>query len=177
MGAPHSTQPAGFTPSYGHCWQGADVMCYVEDAGAAHPMRYDCARTRAPIPQVYDCGRDDYFNPAPEPGSYLATHWNIYNSAFLAPCAQIAPACGGGWVPEGPAPTPPTGTGAPRVQARRGAARTWPRSREPGATGGSLTFPTAGSATAPAAGGRIGRRPARAVSPTSADRGRACACR
>ena len=30
------------------------------------------------------------------PGSYLATHWNTYDSAFLAPCAELAPACGGG---------------------------------------------------------------------------------
>src|SRR4051794_20395671 len=36
-GAPHSTQPlGGSAPQYGHCWQGADVMCYVEDGGAAH---------------------------------------------------------------------------------------------------------------------------------------------
>ena len=33
--APHSTQPVGFqNPRYGHCWQGADVMCYLEDSGA-----------------------------------------------------------------------------------------------------------------------------------------------
>src|SRR5690349_18667731 len=43
-GAPHSTQPKGQTlPQYGHCWQGADVMCYTEDAAAAHPMQQDCA--------------------------------------------------------------------------------------------------------------------------------------
>ena len=86
-------------------------MCYVEDAGAAHAMQTDCAGLPGAIPQNFDCGRDDYFNPAPPPGSYLATHWNTYDSAFLAPCGEIAPACGGGalWVPEAPAATaPPT---------------------------------------------------------------------
>jgi hypothetical protein len=119
-GAPHSTEPPGQSlPNYGHCWQGADVMCYVEDAGAAHPMQQDCAGLPGAIPQSYDCGRDDYFNPAPAPGSYLATHWNTYDSAFLAGCGEIAPACGGGtlWVPE-----PPAATSAPSVSgpARRG---------------------------------------------------------
>jgi len=119
-GAPHSTQPrGGSSPQYGHCWQGADVMCYLEDAGAAHGMQMDCAGLPGAIPQNYDCGRDDYFNPAPAPGTYLATHWNTYDSAFLAPCGEIAPACGGGtlWVPEPPAAaSPPTVGGS----ARRG---------------------------------------------------------
>jgi hypothetical protein len=121
--APHSTQPPGFAlPRYGHCWQGADVMCYTEDFGAAHAMQYDCPRVGGAIPQAYDCGRDDYFNPAPPAGSYLATHWNVYDSAFLAPCAQIAPACGGGT--DGLAPAPPVSTAAPAVSGtpRRGAA-------------------------------------------------------
>jgi hypothetical protein len=117
-GAPHSTEPAGQqSPQYGHCWQGADVMCYVEDAGASHPMVQDCAGLSGAIPQSYDCGHDDYFNPAPPAGSYLATHWNTYDSVFLAPCGEIAPACGGGnlWVPSPPAATAaPTVTGSPR---------------------------------------------------------------
>ncbi len=117
-GAPHSTQPAGQNnPRYGHCWQGADVMCYTEDAGASHAMVADCAGLPGAIPQNFDCGRDDYFNPAPAPGSYLATHWNTYESLFLGPCGEIAPACGGGslWVPEPPAATSsPTVGGTPR---------------------------------------------------------------
>ena len=84
-GAPHSTQPAGQqNPQYGHCWQGADVMCYAENAGAASQLRNDCAPLPGTITVSYDCGRDDYFSPAPEPGSYLATHWNTYDSAFMA---------------------------------------------------------------------------------------------
>jgi hypothetical protein len=94
-------------------------MCYTEDSGAAHAMQQDCAGLPGAIPQNYDCGRDDYFNPAPAPGTYLATHWNTYDSAFLAPCGEIAPACGGGqlWVP-----TPPAATSGPTIAgtARRG---------------------------------------------------------
>ena len=121
-GAPHSTQPRGQSlPQYGHCWQGADVMCYAEDGGRRARRCSDCAGLPGAIPQNYDCGRDDYFNPAPAAGSYLATHWNTYDSAFLAPCGEIAPACGGGtlWVPEPPAAT----AGPDRRRHARAAAR------------------------------------------------------
>jgi hypothetical protein len=120
--APHSTQPVGFqNPRYGHCWQGADVMCYLEDSSAAHAMRNDCPRVDGAIPQAYDCGRDDYFNPARAPGTHLATHWNVYDNAFLAPCQHIAPACGGGMA--GLVPEPPVATARPQVTGtpRRGA--------------------------------------------------------
>jgi hypothetical protein len=96
-------------------------MCYAEDEGAAHPLETDCSPVAGAIVQSYDCGRDDYFNPAPAPGSYLATHWNVYDSAFLAPCAEIAPACGGG---AGGTPRPPAATTEPEIEGetRRGAA-------------------------------------------------------
>ena len=88
----------------------------------AQPDVTDCAGLPGAIPQNYDCGRDDYFNPAPAAGSYLATHWNTYDSAFLAPCGEIAPACGGGnlWVPEPPAASVgPGGRRHRRAAARR----------------------------------------------------------
>ena len=168
--SPHSTQPPGFTlPRYGHCWQGADVMCYTEDAGAAHAMQYDCPRVGGAIPQAYDCGRDDYFNPAPPAGSYLATHWNVYDSAFLAPCAQIAPACGGGT--DGLVPTPPVSTAAPgavrhaapRRLGRRGQRRLAQRPAD-------LQLPLAAPAAQPLA--EHLRRHRRPTCPSRGDRGR-----
>ena len=122
-GAPHSTQPRGQqNPAYGHCWQGVDVMCYAEDQGAASQLVTDCGPVPGAITVSFDCGRDDYFSPAPAPGSYLATHWNTYDSAFMAPCESIAPACGGSDAPAS-APTVPTPTQEPKItgKTRRGA--------------------------------------------------------
>jgi hypothetical protein len=63
--APHST---GDTL---HCFDGNDVMCYddhsayYQDGGA---MTFACKQWQ------FDCGQDDYFNPSPAPGTYLAEH-------------------------------------------------------------------------------------------------------
>jgi len=65
-------------------------MTYAEDESAAQQVRTDCVPLEGAITASYDCGRDDYFNLAPPPGSYLATHWNVYDSVFLAPCAVTA---------------------------------------------------------------------------------------
>lgn len=83
--APHST-------GAGHCSDESDVMCY-DDGGPTADMTNPCAQ------QAYDCGADDYFNPAPAAGSYLDTHWNVYRSTFLCPSGSCAGADVGGGNP------------------------------------------------------------------------------
>jgi hypothetical protein len=95
---------------YGHCWDEADVMCY--DDGSSMAMQSYCPNGSGTIDESYDCGKDDYFAPAPPAGSYLATHWNVYNSSFMASCTAVAPACGGAG---GPTPTPPVNSIAPGI--------------------------------------------------------------
>jgi hypothetical protein len=94
--APHTSAAADGTPR-GHCWDGSDVMCYAD--GLSPKVAYDpnvCPRSAAggPMAQHYDCNGDDYFNPAPAPGSYLATHWNLWDSVFYDGCATQGLACG-----------------------------------------------------------------------------------
>jgi hypothetical protein len=118
--APHSSHPDGdMTGTYSHCWDGEDVMCYDDGPGKAHPYEpFHCPLAGGSIPQTFDCGHDDYYDPAPAAGSYLATHWNVYESVFMAPCSQLGTACGGDIVP-----TPPVNQGAPTITgaaARRG---------------------------------------------------------
>ncbi len=65
--APHST-------GAWHCNDGPDVMCY-DDGGP------NGAQTTACDYYAYDCNADDYFNPDPPAGSYLATHYNLGSDA------------------------------------------------------------------------------------------------
>jgi hypothetical protein len=121
--APHTTHKDGESAQYSHCWDGEDVMCYPDGSNMAHA--YDasiCPQAAGAIPQTFDCGHDDYYNPAPAAGSYLASHWNVYDSDFMASCTELQTACGADVVP-----TPPVNQGAPGVTgaaARRGVALT-----------------------------------------------------
>jgi hypothetical protein len=67
-GAPNSTGTGG------HCYDELDAMCYSPDGGDLHQEGF-VARCTDRI--QFDCGADDYFDSAPEPGEYLATHWNL----------------------------------------------------------------------------------------------------
>jgi len=76
--APNATVKE-FTDGQKHCRDsqtigkgGTDIMCKSDGQGEvfgnACPGFY---------PFHFDCNNDDYFNPKPSPGSYLATHWNL----------------------------------------------------------------------------------------------------
>jgi hypothetical protein len=80
--APHSDHA-------GHCFDGQDLICYVSTAGAGAP--FPPIPVFCPDTTPFDCGHDDYFSPGPPEGSYLATHWNVYDSSFLCPLAGCVP--------------------------------------------------------------------------------------
>jgi hypothetical protein len=66
--APNSTGDGG------HCYDEWDVMCYSPDGGDLHQ---EGTIERCVDRVHFDCGNDDYFDASPEPGEYLATHWNL----------------------------------------------------------------------------------------------------
>ena len=76
--APHSTKKE-LTDGQKHCTDsktvgqgGTDVMCKSDGQGEVFGNA--CPGL---LPFRFDCNNDDYFNPKPEAGSYLATHWNL----------------------------------------------------------------------------------------------------
>jgi len=76
--APHSTKKESQSKQK-HCNDsptlgkgGTDIMCKSDGEGEVFGNA--CSGM---YPFVFDCNNDDYFNPKPEPGSYLATHWNL----------------------------------------------------------------------------------------------------
>ncbi|HUR15429.1 MAG TPA: hypothetical protein VM097_13185 [Mycobacteriales bacterium] len=94
LGAPHSSGAH-------HCYDEADVMCYDDNGsyfrgpdGTRGTADDGVLTTTCPAAstllggpledQQFDCGQDDYYNPAPATGSYLSTHWNLANSAWVA---------------------------------------------------------------------------------------------
>ncbi|MFN8661952.1 MAG: hypothetical protein U0075_08675 [Thermomicrobiales bacterium] len=86
--APHSSGGS-------HCIDEWDVMCY-SDSPNYPAMKYLCPDKSASQNDI-DCNNDDYFDPLPQPGSYLDTHWNTADSVFLvsgpATCPTTAQGC------------------------------------------------------------------------------------
>ena len=82
--APHSS-------GAGHCFDEYDVMCY-DDNGPffqqGGQLAYPCTPGTDGSNEKFDCNQDDYWNPSPPAGSYLATNWNEYDSVFLCPIAE-----------------------------------------------------------------------------------------
>lgn len=67
-GAPRSTQA-------GHCIDGLDIMCYDDNGPRGSSYNDGICSV-----EVFDCGRNDYFNVNPSPvGStvWLYSHWNV----------------------------------------------------------------------------------------------------
>jgi hypothetical protein len=109
--APHAT-------TAGHCTDGYDVMCYSDGGTQSTPYSTTaCPQIAgsAGLVQTYDCGGDDYFNPSPAPGSYLATHWNLYDNVFESSCATIGFACGADSAALPAGISVPRVTGTPKV--------------------------------------------------------------
>jgi hypothetical protein len=73
-----------------HCVDEYDTECY-SDEPYFPTMKLICSAAQE---RLLDCNDNDYFNTNPAPSSYLATHWNVADSAFLA--------AEGGGVPEPP---------------------------------------------------------------------------
>ena len=94
--APHSTRGM-------HCSDGSDVMCYDDGSkdGKQHAV---CPAAQS---RLLDCRSDSYFSTSPPAGSYLARHWNVAHSAFLAPgWTEPAPAAKPSPAPASPSPAP-----------------------------------------------------------------------
>lgn len=110
LGAVQESAPHHDTTN--HCWDNDDVMCYPYTQLAPQSPLRPCI---GGDPFPFDCGQDDYFSPAPAPGSYLATHWNTYDSAFMCEIASCVP-------PAKPAEVTPPAATAPQVAAPPAAA-------------------------------------------------------
>jgi PKD repeat protein len=74
LGAPNATN--GY-----HCKDEPDEMCYDDDGAGPTVMRVVCTGRDGTL---FDCNHDDYFLAGTPPsGTWLATHWNTYDSRFL----------------------------------------------------------------------------------------------
>src|SRR5207302_2182248 len=60
-----------------HCTDGQDVMCYPDGGPRGSSYSSAVCPNATNGTSLFDCNFNDYWNPAPAPDSYLATHWNL----------------------------------------------------------------------------------------------------
>jgi hypothetical protein len=63
-----------------HCTDEHDIMCF-SDPPFYPRVTYPCPMGEG---SLLDCGNDDYYHTDPEPGTYLASRWNVANSEYLS---------------------------------------------------------------------------------------------
>lgn len=96
LSAPHSS-------GKWHCYDEFDVMCYKDggpyfvgpdgESGTSDDRSLETVCIdpfKLPLDsqdRQFDCNLDDYYNPNPPPGSYLATRWNLSNSNWVQKAA------------------------------------------------------------------------------------------
>lgn len=114
----------------GHCNDDSDVMCY-NDGGPRSSLYKSNVCPGTGLDDFYDCNHDDYFNPSPAAGTFLATHWNIAGCNNLL---IVRSGCGGA-----------TNTPAPTATLTRTPTRT--NTPLPGATATRTRTPASGAAT------------------------------
>jgi RTX calcium-binding nonapeptide repeat (4 copies) len=88
LSAPHSS-------GAWHCYEEWDEMCYNDGGSyfqAGGVLVFNCST--APV-TLFDCNSDDYYNPQPATGTYLASHWNMSSSRWLTPVSATTTTCEG----------------------------------------------------------------------------------
>jgi cell division septation protein DedD len=152
--APHSTP--GF-----HCSDEYDAMCYRDSSTVT--MTYPCPTSHE---WLLDCNHDDYFHTSPPSGSYLATHWNVATSVYLASGGTVVPPEPEPEPTPSPAPSPtssptPTASPAPTSTSTTPAPTPTSSSPAPTSTSTSTAPPAPTSVTTTFSGSLSKRRPSK----------------
>ncbi len=119
LGAVQGVLPADDDPpngsSAGHCFEEWDVMCY--DDGTPFALTYTCGTELSPVPSLFDCAQDDYFDPTETASTYLDTHWNLYDSPFMCATSPTTVCASDDVAPSRTLTVVPAGTGSGHIGA------------------------------------------------------------